>query len=121
MQCKRRVQVPDHSGTITEITVVDNLLIVTISMATVEEANEAYETIGGGHLAEAHIEYRSMLGADLRQLRKAAGLTQRQAAERLGVDENTVARWERGERGISRITELAIRNQLRPGRQKDRE
>ena len=32
----------------------------------------------------------------IRELRTAAGLTQKQLAERVGVTANTVARWERG-------------------------
>jgi len=35
-------------------------------------------------------------GAELRALRQAAGLTQRQAAERLGCSAQEVHRWERG-------------------------
>lgn len=34
----------------------------------------------------------------IRKIRKALGWTQVQLAERLGVDPNTVARWEREER-----------------------
>jgi len=37
-----------------------------------------------------------MTGAELRALRQAAGLTQRQAAERLGCSAQEVHRWERG-------------------------
>jgi DNA-binding transcriptional regulator YiaG len=34
---------------------------------------------------------------DLKQMREELGLTQRQAAELVGVQANTWARWERGE------------------------
>jgi transcriptional regulator with XRE-family HTH domain len=40
-------------------------------------------------------------GAELLRLRKQLGLSQAKLAERLGVDPNTVARWERDERAIS--------------------
>jgi transcriptional regulator with XRE-family HTH domain len=40
-------------------------------------------------------------GDELRRLRRKAGLTQVQVAERLGVTSTSVARWERGERAIS--------------------
>jgi len=38
-----------------------------------------------------------MTGHELREARRAIGLTQEGLAARLGVDSNTVARWERGE------------------------
>lgn len=38
-----------------------------------------------------------MSGAELREKRRALRLTQQQLAEALGVEKNTVARWERGE------------------------
>jgi transcriptional regulator with XRE-family HTH domain len=47
-----------------------------------------------------------MDGPAVRRLRRRAGLTQRALAARLGVAENTVARWERGE---VRITEPMVR------------
>jgi transcriptional regulator with XRE-family HTH domain len=37
-------------------------------------------------------------GGRLVQARTALGLTQKQAAQRMGVDPGTLARWERGER-----------------------
>lgn len=37
---------------------------------------------------------------DIRAARERLGLTQAEAAEKLGVAENTWARWERGELGI---------------------
>jgi transcriptional regulator with XRE-family HTH domain len=40
-------------------------------------------------------------GDELRDLRKRLGLTQVELAEKVGVASNTVARWERGELGIS--------------------
>lgn len=36
------------------------------------------------------------IGANIRKARKAAGLTQRQLAERIGTDSFQVSRWERG-------------------------
>ncbi len=42
-----------------------------------------------------------MTAAQLRTIRKRLGLTQVQLATELGVDANTVARWEQGTRGIS--------------------
>lgn len=42
-------------------------------------------------------EKRPVFGAEVRRLRLGAGLTQAQAAEIVGRDANTVARWERGE------------------------
>ncbi len=42
-----------------------------------------------------------MTAAQLRTIRKRLGLTQVQLAAELGVDANTVARWEQGTRGIS--------------------
>jgi transcriptional regulator with XRE-family HTH domain len=38
------------------------------------------------------------IGSGIKTMRKRAGLTQRQLAERLGVTHNTVSRWETGER-----------------------
>lgn len=42
-----------------------------------------------------------MTPAELKRLRARLGLTQAQLAERLGVDRNTVTRWEMGLRKIS--------------------
>jgi transcriptional regulator with XRE-family HTH domain len=50
----------------------------------------------------------------LRRLRNRAGLTQRSLADRLGVAENTVARWERNEVRITspmaRLVTLTLRD-----------
>jgi transcriptional regulator with XRE-family HTH domain len=51
------------------------------------------------------------VGARLRTARRSAGLTQRQLAEKLGVESITVSRWERGVTtpslpGLRRIAEL---------------
>jgi hypothetical protein len=40
-------------------------------------------------------------GAYVMMARRRAGLTQRQLAERLGLRQATIARWERGDRGVS--------------------
>ena len=53
-----------------------------------------------------------MSGGEMRTLREAAGLTQAALADRLDVAKDTVARWERGERPILRVTELATRHVL---------
>lgn len=42
-----------------------------------------------------------MTGDELRRIRKRLGKTQAELAALLGTHANTVARWERGERGIS--------------------
>ena len=42
-----------------------------------------------------------MQGEELRLLRKRMKLTQRQLGQRLGVTDNTVARWERNEMKIN--------------------
>lgn len=42
-----------------------------------------------------------MNGIEIRALRTRLGLTQKELAERVGVRSNTVARWERGELGVS--------------------
>jgi DNA-binding transcriptional regulator YiaG len=54
-----------------------------------------------------------MTGAEVRRIRKALGLTQAQLAEQLGVAENSVARWERGEMGI-RSTAIRLLRLLVP-------
>lgn len=43
---------------------------------------------------------QSQISEQLRAAREAAGLTQQEAAELLGVDSQSVSRWERGERRI---------------------
>src|SRR5262249_2881165 len=45
---------------------------------------------------------------ELKTRRLALGLTQEQLAVMLGIAANTVARWERGERGIPPILPLAL-------------
>lgn len=46
-------------------------------------------------------EEEPMTPQELRRLRRRAKLTQAALAQRLGVTETTVARWERGARSIS--------------------
>ncbi len=51
-----------------------------------------------------------MTGAELRQLRQSAGLTQRALGAALDVPVNTIALWERGARSIrhGQVLRLAI-------------
>jgi transcriptional regulator with XRE-family HTH domain len=50
-----------------------------------------------------------MQGSDLRRARKDLGKTQREFAEALGLNKNTVARAERDEIPIQTTTELAVK------------
>ena len=52
-----------------------------------------------------------MTGEELRQIRTAMGLSQAALAERLGVRQNSLARWESGQkwRGGRRISEPIAR------------
>src|SRR5262249_21731315 len=56
---------------------------------------------------------RTMSGAEVRKLRKAAGLTQGALARRLGVQKSTVYRWETGRTRITRPMARLIRLLLR--------
>jgi len=51
----------------------------------------------------------TMTGEELRRIREAMGLTQRQLAGKLGVTSTSVARMERGEQKIMQVTTLAVR------------
>lgn len=44
------------------------------------------------------------MSIDVRQLRRLLNVSQAQLADMLGVAPNTVARWERGELGMSRTS-----------------
>ncbi len=50
-----------------------------------------------------------MTGQELRRLRRRLGLSQSKLAEAIGMQKNSVARMERGERPIMKTTELAVR------------
>jgi transcriptional regulator with XRE-family HTH domain len=50
-----------------------------------------------------------MTGADVRRARKRLKMTQAELAERLGIQRNSVARMEFGNRPVMRTTELAIK------------
>jgi transcriptional regulator with XRE-family HTH domain len=50
-----------------------------------------------------------MTGREVREIRLRSGCTQRAFAEKLGVRENSVARWERGEIGMRNTTVRLIR------------
>jgi len=55
-----------------------------------------------------------LAGDELRRVRKRLGLTQVQLAKELGVHWNSVARWERGEVGISEPVAKLLRILARP-------
>ena len=50
-----------------------------------------------------------MTGRQLRRIRKRLGMSQRELAEALDLNKNTVARAERDEIPIPKVTELAAR------------
>jgi transcriptional regulator with XRE-family HTH domain len=50
-----------------------------------------------------------MTGKRFKQIRLALGLTQKQLATLLGVWENTVAHWDRGDKPIPGPVELAMK------------
>lgn len=51
----------------------------------------------------------TMTREELRRIRRAMGLTQRQLADKLGVTSTSVARMERGEQKIMQVTTLAVK------------
>ncbi len=61
-----------------------------------------------------------MTGKQVRAMRRQLRLTQKQLAEMVGVTENSVARWERGELGIresaARLMRLLAQPPARPRR-----
>ena len=59
-----------------------------------------------------------MEGTELRQLRRRLNMTQRELSEALDLAKDTVARMERDEMPIQRVTEFAVRYLL--SRQKQR-
>ena len=56
---------------------------------------------------------RKRFGAELKRRRERAKLTQAGLAEKIGVDPNSLARMERGERGVSLSTAQALASVLR--------
>lgn len=62
-----------------------------------------------------------MTGDQLRAHRARLGMTQREFAGELGVSVTTIVKWERGERRISPLADLAVLAVRRkPGRPKKR-
>jgi DNA-binding transcriptional regulator YiaG len=57
-----------------------------------------------------------MKGKELRAIRARLRLTQVRMSERLGVTANTVARWERGEVGISEAMSRLVKLVAHSGR-----
>jgi len=58
----------------------------------------------------AYYPFMKHTSDDIRRIRKRLGLTQAAFGKRLGVTQNTVARWERGEMGISETASRLIDN-----------
>jgi len=58
----------------------------------------------------AYYPFMKHTSDDIRSIRKRLGLTQAAFGERLGLTQNTVARWERGETGISETASRPIDN-----------
>ncbi|MEU2077086.1 helix-turn-helix transcriptional regulator [Streptomyces sp. NPDC013489] len=58
-------------------------------------------------LPESVLRRRAALGDRMRELRAAAGLSQDQLADRIGMERRSVQRYERGERD-PRYTELLL-------------
>jgi DNA-binding XRE family transcriptional regulator len=52
--------------------------------------------------------YRRVDGDELKAFRAKVEITQQELAEALGVDRNTIARWERNERAIPPFLHLAL-------------
>jgi transcriptional regulator with XRE-family HTH domain len=50
-----------------------------------------------------------LTGRELRKIRLRLGLTQAQMTVRLDLDRRTIGRYERGERPVPRVVELAVR------------
>jgi transcriptional regulator with XRE-family HTH domain len=50
-----------------------------------------------------------MRGREVRAIRKRLGISQRALGDRLGVAQNTVARWERGEANVTEPIARLIR------------
>jgi len=61
-----------------------------------------------------------MTGKEVRRARKLLGLTQRAFAERVGVNPNTVARWERDEVTVGSTAAILIRLLAQLARQRPR-
>jgi transcriptional regulator with XRE-family HTH domain len=67
------------------------------------------------------VDERGGVGARLRAARRAAGMTQKQLAEAIGVESITVSRWERGVtvpalsrlRRVAEITETTVSDLVR--------
>lgn len=59
-----------------------------------------------------------MKGEEMRRLRKRMGLTQEKLGEKIGVAENTIARWERNEMKINEPAARLLRTIAGAGREK---
>ena len=64
------------------------------------------------------VAWPSLTGQELKRLRLQLGLTQKALAMRLGIQRNTVTRWEMGRHPINPVIAIAIGAVLAAERQK---
>jgi DNA-binding transcriptional regulator YiaG len=86
---------------------IEEGLLMTYGIRRVADFDKRYDLVTAvlaqRALDESERHYSREEGALLvRETRELLGLTQKELAARLGVDSNTVARWERAESGIKR-------------------
>jgi len=62
----------------------------------------------------------TMTGEELRRARKRLGMTQKELAEAIGMQKNSMAMIERGLRPVMRTTELSVKYLLVMSKQKER-
>lgn len=75
---------------------------------TIDEARPAGRPRRGGGRADLDPAIDAAIGDLIRHARKAAGLSQRQLAQALGVSYQQIARWEGGQARLHAATLVAI-------------
>jgi putative transcriptional regulator len=75
-------------------------------LISVVNAGELHNVIGAQLAAQAH----ALNGKEIRFLRKELNMSQRVLAQMLGVDEQTVARWEKEQIPMPRGNQLVLRS-----------